>query len=330
MKTGGFFKKHQFLLTAVLSSAATFFVFRQSTKSVTKKNKELERLNGLKTEVMAACSHDMKSPIQATMLMLELLMMEQDGKLTAEQKITLESIRKNEEELMRLITNLLDLARREDGALNLRTDRRDIRALIEGWSNRQRVLTNKKGLDFKVEIEYGVGPLVYEVDSFKILQVLNNLMSNALKFTPPGREIKLTAGKTLKGHLRVSLFNSGTAIAKDKLTVIFNRYAQASDGAEAKDGTGLGLSIAKSIIEMHGGRIWAKGIAGKGNIFTFTLPPKGHAIEEPHGEKRPGLSLQSAIMALLTSSKGGTKPRHDASGLSSRSTTSMVGVVITP
>jgi two-component system sensor histidine kinase VicK len=125
---------------------------------------------------------------------------------------------------------------------------------------------------FLTEVEDG-GPLIYEVDTFKINQVLNNLMSNAQKFTPDGGEIHLSAGRTLDGLLGVSLFNSGPAIEKDKLIKIFDKYVQASDCPEAGS-TGLGLNIAKTIIEMHGGRIWAESEEGRGTTFTFTLLAK--------------------------------------------------------
>jgi signal transduction histidine kinase len=330
MESTSFLKKNKILFAAILSSTATYFVVRKGITSVARKNKKLERLNGLKTEAMAACSHDMKSPVQATMFMLELLMMEQDGKLTEEQKDTLESIRKNEEEIMSLITNLLDLARCEEGTMSLHRDNTDMRALLAGWSERQRAITDRRGLAFRVAIKDGGGSYVYEVDAFKITQVLNDLMSNALKYTPAGGEIVLSVRKKFNGHLRVSLFNSGTAIKNEDLTTIFERYVQASDGQESRSGAGLGLNIAKTIVEMHGGEIWAKNLARKGNVFSFNIPPDGQAGVVVRESTAPVRRLQNAVMALFTSSRGGTTPRHEASGLSSLSTTSMVGVDSTP
>ncbi len=146
------------------------------------------------------------------------------------------------------------------------------------------------------------------MDALKITQVLNNLMSNALKFTPAGGEIVLSARKKLNGHLRVSLFNSGAVINKKKLGTIFERYVQASDGPESKSGAGLGLNIAKTIIEMHGGKIWAKNLASKGSIFSFDIPPDGKACVTIKDAGAPVRRLQNAVMALFTSSRGGTKP----------------------
>jgi signal transduction histidine kinase len=243
---------------------------RERTRDLAAQKKELERLNRLKTDLLAVCSHDMKSPIQGTILMLDLLMMEAEGRLTAEQKKTLLSIRKNEEAIMALITNLLDVARRDEDAMVVHPESTDVNGLLHDWSERQRVITDTMGITFHAEVEDG-GPLLYEVDAFKINQVLNNLMSNALKFTPYGGDIKLAAVKTLDGGLRVSLSNSGPVIEKDKLTKIFERYVQASDCPEAGS-TGLGLNIAKTIIEMHGGSIWAESEEGRGTAFTFTLP----------------------------------------------------------
>ena len=242
----------------------------ERTRVLAAQKKELERLNRLKTDLLAVCSHDMKSPIQGTILMLDLLMMEAEGNLTDEQKRTLESIRKNEEEIMALITNLLDVARRDEDAMALHPESTDFKGLLDDWSERQRVLTDTMEITFLTDIEDG-GPLFFEVDAFKINQVLNNLMSNALKYTPYGGEIRLFAGRTMDGHLRVSLSNSGPAIEKGKLTRIFEKYVQASDSPEAGS-TGLGLNIAKTIIEMHGGSIWAESEEGRGATFIFTLP----------------------------------------------------------
>ena len=330
MKSKSFFKKYKILFAAILSSTVTYLVVRKGTKSVAEKNKELEKINGLKTEIMANCSHDMKSPVQATMFMLELLMMEQEGKLTKEQRETLESIRRNEEDIMSLITNLLDLARHEEGGMSLHKVKTDMRTLLAGWAERQQAITGRKGLAFRFAIEGCEGPLAYEVDTFKITQVLNNLMSNALSYTPTGGEIVLSASKKLNGHLMVSLYNSGAVIKNEKLATIFERYVQASDGPESKSGAGLGLNIAKTIIEMHGGRIWAKNLARKGNIFSFDIPPDGQSCTAIKEAGAPVRRLQNAVMALFTSSRGGTTPRHEASGFSSLSTTSMVGVDNTP
>ena len=274
MSPKAFLKENKTLLVALLSATATFFIVRKRTKSLARKNAELERLNRLKTDVMAACSHDMKSPLQSGILLLETLLDGQDGALTEEQRKSIEAVLKGDEELLGLITNLLDLARREDDAMRLHPEPAYLTCMLETWALNQSVVARKKRLRFDYEVSDGLVEAVFEVDFFKIQQALGNLISNAFKFTPEGGAIRFRADLTGDGWLAASLFNSGPAIPKEKLPVIFEKYAQWDEGSRrVKEGAGLGLHIARMIIEMHGGKVWAESAEGEGNTFYFTLPP---------------------------------------------------------
>ena len=275
MSPKAFLKKHKTLLAALSSATTTFLIVRRKTKSLARKKQDLEKRNRQKTEVMAVCSHDMKSPLQTSMLLLENLLAGAEGRLTPGQRESLETVLKSEEEMLGLITNLLDLARREEDVMRVHPVPVDLRGLLEAWAGRQSVVAEKMGLRFASDISAGLaGGSVFMADSFKLHQALNNLASNAFKFTPEGGVVRFKAGLAEDGWLSASIFNSGPAIPKESLSAIFEKYVQSNENfQQAHEGTGIGLDIAKTIIEMHGGRIWAQSSEGEGNTFFFTLPP---------------------------------------------------------
>jgi signal transduction histidine kinase len=273
MSPKAFLKKHKTLLAALSSATTTFLIVRRKTKSLARKKQDLERRNRQKTEVMAVCSHDMKSPLQASMLLLENLLNGAEGRLTPGQRESLETVLKSEEEMLGLITNLLDLARREEDVMSVHPAPVDMQGLLEAWAGKQAVVAEKMGLRFVFDISAVLGG-GFLADSFKLHQALNNLASNAFKFTPEGGVVRFRAGLADDGWLFASIFNSGPAIPKEDLSAIFGKYVQSNENfQQAHEGTGIGLDIARTIIEMHGGRIWAESAEGEGNTFFFTLPP---------------------------------------------------------
>jgi signal transduction histidine kinase len=236
-------------------------------------NKELMRLAKLKDEFIAMCSHDMRSPLQSSILLIELLLDETEGPLSDDQKQSLEAVMANEYSQLELVTNLLELARHEQGGLKLELSDVDINNMLEGWISRHRVVAEKKGIDLTIDIGGELSGVRWPLDKFKMGRVMDNLASNALKFTPAGGSIKASAGKDPDGLLRVSVFNSGPAIPEQELGPIFDRFHSSSvSGASNRHGFGLGLNIVKVKVELHGGRVWAQSEEGVGNTFTFTIP----------------------------------------------------------
>ena len=113
---------------------------------------------------------------------------------------------------------------------------------------------------------------VIKLDPEKVLQVLRNLVGNALKFTPPGGAVSISA-RLKQGMIEVSVADTGAGIPKELLTMVFDKFQQVNfPGAEKFAGTGLGLAIVKHVIQKHGGTVWVESVLGKGSIFSFALP----------------------------------------------------------
>jgi signal transduction histidine kinase len=179
----------------------------------------------------------------------------------------------------RLIEDLLDLTRIETGHLSVERSRLRAQQAVLDAAEAQKPLVSAAGLELRLEV-VGDLPLV-EADPQRLLQVFENLIGNAIKFTPSGGRI--TVGVAPKGH--EDLFwvqNTGSAIPPEHLAHVFERYWQAKGGE--KRGAGLGLPIVKGIVEAHGGRVWVESTEGRGTTFYFTIP-----IAAGAGKSRPAL-----------------------------------------
>lgn len=157
----------------------------------------------------------------------------------------------------------------------LKTQESRIEDVIEKTLYEIRPIADKKALIIEVDIKGNVPEV--SMDSFRIQQVLTNLLSNSIKFTNTGGEIGIMVEKG-EGEIVVKLSDTGEGIPEQALIRVFDKFHQLSD---KKVGTGLGLPIAKHIVEAHGGRIWAESEPGKGSTFSFTLPLKGVRVGRP-------------------------------------------------
>lgn len=230
------------------------------------KMKEVEQL---KSDFVANVSHELRSPLAAIQKNLAIILDQTAGAINDNQKEFLALAKGNVERLTRLINDLLDLSKIESGKMELKRSRIDLSSLIRnaviaftGWFR-------EKGITAHLELPKT--PLEAEVDGDKITQVLNNLISNALKFTPEKGQIRVALKEA--DPLEVSVADSGIGIAPQDLARIFNKFEQvSSQQTNGIHGTGLGLPLAKEIVERHGGKVWVRSDIGKGSVFTFTLP----------------------------------------------------------
>ena len=229
----------------------------------------------MKDEFISTVSHELRTPLTSLRAALGLVT---GGALdTRPQKMRqmLEIAIGNTDRLVRLVNDILDIERISSGNAELHSTMCSADDLLKRATELQHAAALKTGLKFHLA---GNGVKVW-ADPDRILQALSNLISNAIKFSPPGGEITLSAHVVDAQEAQFDVHDQGRGIPEDKLENIFERFQQvdASD-SRAMGGTGLGLAICRSIITQHGGHIWASSPPGDGATFHFTLPrgPSGH------------------------------------------------------
>jgi signal transduction histidine kinase len=175
----------------------------------------------------------------------------------------------NCDRLARLVNDILDFERIGTGRLPLHQDKWDAIDLLRRAADLQHSMASRGSIRFRIDAQ----PLAVFVDGDRILQTLTNLIGNAVKFSPPGSEIRLGARMEGDDQVVFEVQDHGRGIPADKLEIIFERFQQvdASD-SRAMGGTGLGLAICRAIVEQHGGKIWARSEVGKGSTFAFSVP----------------------------------------------------------
>jgi signal transduction histidine kinase/DNA-binding response OmpR family regulator len=219
-------------------------------------------------DLVAIVSHDLRNPVHtihmAASFLLEVSPSE-DRRVTARRQ--LEVIQRSATRANRLIQDLLDVARIQAGGLAVETVPIEVKSLVMEAVESATPLAAAASL--RVSYAIPEGSALVSADRERVLQVLANLIGNALKFTPKGGEIKILANLE-PSEVRFTVQDTGPGIPAEHLNHVFDRYWQAK--STAKLGTGLGLSIAKGIVEAHGGRIWVESPPGSGAAFQFTLP----------------------------------------------------------
>ncbi len=232
---------------------------------------ERRALDRMKDEFISTVSHELRTPLTSLRAALGLVA---GGALTArpeKQSQMLEIAIGNTDRLVSLVNDILDLERIGSGKVQLHYTMCNVEDLLRRAAGLQETSAAKASLKFV----YDVQPVNVWADPDRILQTLTNLISNAIKFSQPGGEIRLAVRQVGDDEARVEVHDTGRGIPSDKLELIFERFQQvdASD-SRAMGGTGLGLAICRSIVQQHGGRIWAESHMGKGASFYFTLPTK--------------------------------------------------------
>jgi PAS domain S-box-containing protein len=235
----------------------------------------------LRDQVLAVVAHDLRNPLST--ILMQLWALRRDGaeheRRSAKPADVIERAAKR---MNGLIQDLLDVAVMESGQLTIDRARLSARDLIVGAVDMQRPLASSASLELRVE----VGPDVAEVwgDRDRLLQVFENLIGNAIKFTQAGGRV--TAGATSKGNQVVFwVADTGRGIPSENLPRVFDRFWQAT--RKGRDGAGLGLPITKGIVEAHGGHIWVESAAGSGSTFFFTIPRAVAAQDRLADRRRP-------------------------------------------
>jgi len=250
--------------TAALGSA-----FNEMAAELQRRAGERDQLETMKDEFVLTASHELRSPLTSVQGFAELLMLERD-RLSPKQADTVEIILDNTRHLVRLLNDLLDLARSDAGRLTIKPAPTDVASLLEDPVRTMLSQTEAKNQSLTQEIAPGL-PQV-DVDRDRIRQVLVNLLTNAHEYCPEGASIRAIATGDGAG-VQLAVSDNGPGMAPDQLEHIFERFTRGDAGlTQHVGGTGLGLAISKSLVELHGGRIIAEAVPGQGSTFRVWLP----------------------------------------------------------
>jgi signal transduction histidine kinase len=228
-------------------------------------NANLEKLDRTKTEFLSIVSHEFRTALTGIQGFSELI---RDGGLeTDEVRAYGGYIFNDADRINRLIGDMLDLDRMESGRMSMRSGDVDINeVLTEAMARAGTASTIEMKSDFDPRLPIVVG------DRDRLIQVVSNLVNNAIKYSPDGGTVTLST-RAEGGYALISVTDTGLGIPPDEIGHVFERFRRVRSGAaQSIPGTGLGLTIVKQIVEMHGGKIWVESAVGHGSAFHFTVP----------------------------------------------------------
>jgi CheY-like chemotaxis protein/CHASE3 domain sensor protein len=250
--------------------------------TLTGKADELERANQYKSEFLANMSHELRTPLNSTLILAKLLADNKQGNLTAEQVKFAQTIAGAGNDLLALINDILDLSKIESGKVEVQIEPVLVSRIVESLNANFQPAAQQKGIVFSTAIEPGT-PQRIESDVQRVGQILNNLLSNALKFTAAG-EVSVRIAPDGDGMLSFAVRDSGIGIAEHQQEIIFEAFRQADGSTHRKyGGTGLGLSISRDLARLLGGDIAVRSTPGEGSVFTLTLPVARVASDAAQG-----------------------------------------------
>ncbi|AGL02368.1 ATP-binding protein [Desulfoscipio gibsoniae] len=263
---------------------------RKRTMELSNANKELERANRFKSDVLANVSHELRTPLTAVIAFTEMLQDPATGKLNKKQREYLEDIADSSRQLLMEVTDLLQMARLEAGKLEISPEPLDLVEVIGESLSMLDPLARKKNI--KIVFPSETGEWWVLADRAKVRHILNNLVNNSIKFTQKGGKVVISVERSCGRHclppdllqeesgvpsgeqldcLLVGVADNGIGIAPGDKQNIFEKFHQLGQPGQ---GAGLGLALVKELVLLHGGKIWVESVPGCGSTFYFTLPLK--------------------------------------------------------
>ncbi|MER2996040.1 sensor histidine kinase [Pontibacter populi] len=245
---------------------------RKATEQLRTANERLKHTDELKDEFLSTVTHELRTPLTSIRALSEILY-DNPGMEREDQEHFLHTIVKEAERLTRLITQVLDLERFDSGKQRLHLQPLQIKDVISESVDALKQLVQEKNIDLVVDVQQNLPDVLGDRD--RLIQVMVNLISNAIKFCNPEQGRIIVSGYFIDGDVKVNVADNGKGIAPDMQKQIFDKFYQAHNQNLLKpEGSGLGLAISKRIIETHQGRIWVESEPGKGSRFSFVLPAK--------------------------------------------------------
>jgi signal transduction histidine kinase len=280
---GPFSEKEIGLLKTFAEQAAIAIQNARLLHEIEAKSRQLEIASQHKSEFLANMSHELRTPLNAIIGFSEVLAEKMFGEINDKQAEYLTDILESGRHLLSLINDILDLSKVEAGRMELEPTDFELSAAVESTLVLVRERAHRRGIALQRVVDERVQMI--NADERKVKQVLLNLLSNGLKFTPEGGQITVRVDLR-DGEAEISVTDTGVGIAPEDKDAVFEEFRQVGAPARKVEGTGLGLAISRKFIELHGGRIWVTSEVGTGSTFTFTLPLRRNGRDEQALEER--------------------------------------------
>jgi signal transduction histidine kinase len=252
-----------------IENVRLFKELQASNHEIADKSRQLEAASQHKSEFLANMSHELRTPLNAIIGFSEVLADGMFGEVNEKQTEYLRDILESGQHLLSLINDILDLSKVEAGRMELELTHFDLPQAISNALTLVRERAASRAIALHQAVDERLGQI--RGDERKVKQVLLNLLSNALKFTPEGGRVEVR-GSIVDGMAEISVTDTGVGIAPEDQEAVFEEFRQVGTADKKVEGTGLGLTLSRKFIELHGGRIWLKSQVGVGSTFTFTLP----------------------------------------------------------
>jgi signal transduction histidine kinase len=267
-----------FVFWSCVGSVVAWRFNEKSLDKIKKQAAELEEANKLQADFTAMIAHDLRSPLSTVLSTAALFADGLFGEVNAEQKKWLGKMQTTCRAMTEVISDFLDISKIEAGRLDLVRERIDLYKLVQSSLESYLPLATVKEITLRDRLDPDLPQI--SADPRRLDQVLANLISNAIKFTPSGGMVEVGASQS-NGDVKLWVKDTGTGIAPEETTRLFDKYRQTSSGRTSENkGTGLGLVICKMIAEAHGGKISVESSPGKGSTFAVELPGGASVLTE--------------------------------------------------
>ncbi len=256
----------------IISETIVVVIILIAGTSIARMVEQVVYLNKMKSEFVSVASHQLRTPISAIKWESELLLSKYKKGLNKKQLRNIENISKLSQKMIKLVNDLLDVARIDQDRLVMRNKKVNLNEIVQTIISESKLLFESRNIELVFNVKKKL-PLVF-VDPYKIKLVIENLVNNAFKYTTNGGKVEVNLRLKTKGcFLIFEIKDNGVGIPADQIKNIFQKFFRSSNAVKYQtEGTGLGLYIAKSIVEQLGGKIWFKSTENVGSIFSFSVP----------------------------------------------------------
>lgn len=262
------FAAYAFQIGTLIFSLILFYALALRVNTIRMEKLKAEGLSKMKSDFFQDISHELRTPLSLVIDPVERVLKDLPA---GNNKEMLSTAHEASRGLLNLVNQILDLSKLESVPLDLNLEPINISSHVEVLLGSFRSMADDKGV--LLEFHSDCKDIVMGVDTLRLQQIVNNLLSNALKFTPAGGKVSLRLKQESEGFVELSVQDSGSGISEKSLPHIFNRYFQASENKNSVSaaGTGIGLALTKVLVEQHKGSIWVRSKVGEGSCFTFSL-----------------------------------------------------------